>query len=239
MKHIFSRILPGLLCLLLLAGCAKTNDETPEAQTPDTADVQTDETCPSETLPAEISPAETLPAETTASGNSVTVFPEDSYTARFMRIAWMEGNPLAGFLEPQGDPLYGAEIKPVARFESAEDFRQFTGRFQEPDEENDESADRIFWFAEEIPGELADYDEAFFADNALLMIYLEEGSGSFRHEVTGLRIDNDLLTVSVNRMKPEVYTDDMAGWFILVETPKSYLENCAYYAASVTNVPME
>lgn len=71
------------------------------------------------------------------------------------------------------------------------------------------------------------YDAVFFADNSLIMILLEEGSGSVRHEVADITCEDGKTKISINRILPEEQTDDMAEWHVLVELPKSspVLEN--------------
>lgn len=61
------------------------------------------------------------------------------------------------------------------------------------------------------------YDEAFFKDKKLVMIILEEGSGSVRHKVTRVGNEAGRLYVSVERIVPEMGTDDMAKWHIILE----------------------
>jgi len=64
------------------------------------------------------------------------------------------------------------------------------------------------------------YDEAYFEDHVLLMVLLEEGSGSNRHEVKKVLRSKDLVTVEIDTIVPEVGTCDMAEWHILVELPR-------------------
>ena len=62
------------------------------------------------------------------------------------------------------------------------------------------------------------YDEAFFESNCLIFVLLEEGSGSVRHEVRSVELSADKkLAISVDRKVPEVGTDDMAQWHIILE----------------------
>lgn len=61
------------------------------------------------------------------------------------------------------------------------------------------------------------YDDAYFADHDLLLILLEEGSGSIRHQVTDIRCNGAEWVVSIRRITPEVGTDDMAEWHIMAE----------------------
>lgn len=68
------------------------------------------------------------------------------------------------------------------------------------------------------------YDEAFFEKNYLVFIRLEEGSGSIRHEVVGVEQTGDkTLGVYMKRKIPEVCTDDMAQWHIILELSRDFL----------------
>ena len=68
------------------------------------------------------------------------------------------------------------------------------------------------------------YDDAFFTDRDLIILVLEEGSGSIRHEVNGIRpyYDNT-WQLTVRRITPEVCTDDMAQWHLLIEVQKNLI----------------
>lgn len=62
------------------------------------------------------------------------------------------------------------------------------------------------------------YDEAYFAENNIILLRLEESSGSIRHEVTGTTINSDgELTIHVKTICPETGTCDMAQWHIILE----------------------
>lgn len=62
------------------------------------------------------------------------------------------------------------------------------------------------------------YDDAYFAQHYLILILLEESSGSIRHRVTHLS-DQDGVTVTIERQIPEDGTCDMAEWHILIGMP--------------------
>ena len=68
-------------------------------------------------------------------------------------------------------------------------------------------------------GALSDWDQAFFADHELVMILLEEGSGSIGHQVMAVLTGSDGVTVAIHRTVPEICTADMAAWLVLVELP--------------------
>ena len=68
------------------------------------------------------------------------------------------------------------------------------------------------------------YDEAFFEKNYLIFVLLEEGSGSIRHEVRSVEQTEDKkLSISIDRKVPEVGTDDMAEWHIILELSRDVL----------------
>ena len=82
------------------------------------------------------------------------------------------------------------------------------------------------------------YNDSFFEDHDLLFVILEEGSGSIRHEVTGVKMvptqDNHLsLQPEIDIITPECGTDDMAEWHIMIELSK---ENGKSAVESVTPV---
>lgn len=61
------------------------------------------------------------------------------------------------------------------------------------------------------------YDEAWFDENVLIMAVVEEGSGSIRHYLDHIhKSPNGELTVIFERVIPELCTDDMACWHIMV-----------------------
>jgi len=62
------------------------------------------------------------------------------------------------------------------------------------------------------------YDDAYFAQNELVLILLEEGSGSVRHQVTAVTKE-ETWQITVKRLVPEIGTCDMAQWHIFVELP--------------------
>ncbi len=62
------------------------------------------------------------------------------------------------------------------------------------------------------------YDAAYFEKGYLVFVLLEEGSGSIRHEVQETTISSDgELGVYIKTNSPEVCTDDMAEWHIILE----------------------
>jgi len=58
------------------------------------------------------------------------------------------------------------------------------------------------------------YSDDFFANNFLVIVLLEEGSGSIRHKVERIDRNGDIV---INRLIPEYGTCDMAEWNIVIE----------------------
>lgn len=75
------------------------------------------------------------------------------------------------------------------------------------------------------------YDAAYFERNNLILIILEEGSGSVRHEITDVRAQRDEngtalgWNISVDSFAPEVVTDDMAQWHLFLEVQMGNIIN--------------
>ena len=62
------------------------------------------------------------------------------------------------------------------------------------------------------------YDGAYFEDHILIMVLLEEASGSNRHKVQSVNVSADgQCRIYIDRIVPEAGTCDMAEWHILIE----------------------
>jgi hypothetical protein len=67
------------------------------------------------------------------------------------------------------------------------------------------------------------YDDSYFENRNLVLIILEEGSGSVRHEITDVSVRSDEngaslgWDISINKIVPEIGTDDMAQWHLFLE----------------------
>ena len=75
-------------------------------------------------------------------------------------------------------------------------------------------------------------DEAFFAENTLLIIYVSSGSCSFRYDVHSISRTPDSLCVRVEKAtEPEIGDCAMAGWWVTGAVDKSHLEGVVAYDA--------
>lgn len=116
---------------------------------------------------------------------------------------------------------------PIYKFESVQELRQFKKAFGEiltMDYGYDENPS----FNEAT----AKYDEAFFKDNTLMLVYVTDGSGSVRFGVGSVTCDGKSFCIDVKQTNnPEVFTEDMAGWFITVAVADSVIANCTEFDA--------
>lgn len=69
------------------------------------------------------------------------------------------------------------------------------------------------------------YDEEYFESKILLIVLLEEGSGSVRHKVERVANEADGITVDITTIVPEIGTCDMAEWHILIEPEVGFAED--------------
>ncbi len=68
------------------------------------------------------------------------------------------------------------------------------------------------------------YGSAYFKNNCLALVVLEEPSGSNRHKVVRVDSDADKLKISIERIVAMIGTDDMAQWHIIIELPLTAAE---------------
>ena len=82
------------------------------------------------------------------------------------------------------------------------------------------------------------YEEAFFEENAVLMVYVGANSGSYRYDVSSVVRFEDMLCVHVEQTnEPSEVTDDLAGWFIMVGVAKDDIAGCTEFDADLNNRP--
>ena len=78
----------------------------------------------------------------------------------------------------------------------------------------------------------ANYDESFFENNTLMLVYMSAGSGTYRFGAKSIYSDKSSFCIQINQLNhPEVVTWDMAGWFITVAVSDSIVDNCTDFDA--------
>ena len=80
-----------------------------------------------------------------------------------------------------------------------------------------------------------DYDDSFFRENYLIMVYNIASSGSFRYSFDKAEISDRKLTLRIKQINdPEVYTCDMSGWLTLVPFTREQLKDVDTYDFGMT-----
>ncbi len=64
------------------------------------------------------------------------------------------------------------------------------------------------------------YDVEFFGNKVVVLVALMENSGSIKHEVKEAYLEDGALILDIKCEIPQVVTDDMAGWHIIIELDK-------------------
>ena len=123
---------------------------------------------------------------------------------------------------------------PIFKFDTAEELEQFKLGFSDVLAMNhgyDEvpSLDQV----------TASYDEEFFAENTVVLVYVYSNSGSYRYDVSNVSMVWENFTVYIKEHIPEqnvngseiCVTDDMAGWFVTLVVPDDTAEKFTKFDA--------
>ena len=106
---------------------------------------------------------------------------------------------------------------PIYKFDTLEELTQFKDSLDYPE--------MLSLAYDEVPSfneVTAKYDEAFFSESTLLLVYVVASTGTYRFAVDTITGDGTGLCVHIaETTHAEVVTDDMAGWFITVAVPDS------------------
>lgn len=110
---------------------------------------------------------------------------------------------------------------PIFKFDNVEDLEKF---------KNETKSYLNWYYFDETNADR--YNEKFFKDNFVLLVYKTAPSGSFRYGIKGVSVNDSDLTVYIERKDDtEVGTTDMAGWFIFVMLNKTQYANCKNFNA--------
>lgn len=108
---------------------------------------------------------------------------------------------------------------PLYKFDSREALDAFKTKFSE----GFQSYGEPWYKGPTFVSKIEKYGDDWFEDNTLLLVFVEASSGSFRYGLDHYAIDESGNCILYIRQTndPEVHTDDMSGWFVLVELPKT------------------
>ena len=210
-RRICLTLLLAACAALLLSGCRAGSNSAAEGQQTGHGAPRTDGPT-TEIRPTESTTEEALPTEPeipTVPSTEPIPFTEPPLEAVPFRAQYVRTDHY----------LEGAEYPQSRLVRSREELLAFYNEFLGAD-----SLMRASAPASAVPSEFEFYDGDFFLDRSLIVVRLEEGSGSNRHEVTDVLLDSGAYLVQITRILPGpgyAGTCDMAEWHILIEIPKA------------------
>ena len=142
---------------------------------------------------------------------------------------WTEGGMMRDCLN--GDKMIISSVRhlPVYKFDTLEELNRFKESYKDI-LTFDQGYDEVPSFKEVT----AAYGESFFADHTVVLAYVEASSGSFRYAVRDISCQGAALCLDVEQTNhPEVYTDDMSGWFVIAEVLDSDIAAFTEYDAQL------
>ena len=92
----------------------------------------------------------------------------------------------------------------------------------------DEQRDEVPAFTETA----TKYDEEFFKDNSLILVYVTSGSWNTRYSATGFHCDGESFVLKIKETTNTDFGDTaMGGWFVTVVTANSLIDGCSQFDA--------
>ncbi len=120
---------------------------------------------------------------------------------------------------------------PIYKFDKLKDLEQFKRTFE-----------GIFTMDvgyDEVPSfnsATAKYDDAFFEENSLLLVYVSANNCTHRFKVHSIGYDESSFEIHiVETTNAEMVEDAMAGWFVTVAVSDELIKNCTEFDADLNN----
>ena len=126
---------------------------------------------------------------------------------------WTEGGMMRDCLNGEKMIISSVRHLPVYKLDTLEDLNRFKESYKDI-LTLDQGYDEVPSFNEVT----AAYDGSFFAEHSVVLAYVTASSGSFRYAIQDVSREGSVLCLDVVQTNhPEVYTDDMSGWFVIAE----------------------
>lgn len=169
-------------------------------------------------------------AESEPENPGADAVPATEYPTSVAWVNWTENVTLHhACLNPDYMIWSDAPHLPVYKLESGEELEDFVSRYQDC-LTFVSGYDEVSSFRQVT----AHCDEAFFAENSLVMTYVRSGTGSDRFAIDRVELADGTCCVYVRKtVRPEGGTANMAGWMLIAEIPKADLERCTAYDAKM------
>lgn len=204
-----------ILLLSILAGCSRIESEVSDVS-PDT------------------SPEQETPD--VAENNEKQEASVGWYSVKLVYANWSEDDRIfRNCLNPETMAISSYRHLPVYKFTTKEDVENFKEMFHDIlslDQRHDE-----------VPSfnEVSDtYNDDYFMEHSVVMAYVTASSGSFRFDIESISVEDMSLCLNVYQTNaPDVYTADMAGWFVITELDKDIVDRCNAFDAKLVTMGKE
>ena len=179
------------------------------------------------TIPSTDTPIENSTNKIQSGGTPV----EEAFDTAVSYANWTEESEVYfGSLNKEKMAISSVQHLPIYKFNTLEDLEQFKLAFGEV-----LTMDNGYGEVPSFNETTANYDETFFDENTLMLVYVGANSGTYRFDVSSVFCDGNSFCIHIKQLNPEEITDDMAGWFITVAVPDSMIENCTEFDADLNN----
>ena len=81
--------------------------------------------------------------------------------------------------------------------------------------------------------------EAFYNEYTMLVVYIPAINGTLRFHVADVQTKNGAFDIFVGQGHEDLVSDDMAGWFILMEVKDEEMQEYKHFNAVLNNVKIE
>lgn len=222
----------SLVCVLGVVGCGQPKLVPPEVD----LDAPFNE-CWSGTITniftegSGVDSAEVIePTDSSVQSGGIPV--EDTFDIAVSYANWSDASEVYfGALNKEKMAINSVQHLPIYKFNTLEELEQFKVSFGEV-LTMDSGYDEVPSFNDTT----ANYNETFFDENTLMLIYVSATSGAYRFDVSSVFCDGSSFCIHVKQLNnSNAVTDDLAGWFITVAVPDSMVENCTEFDADLNN----
>ena len=136
---------------------------------------------------------------------------------------------LVGGLNAEKMSISSVQHLPIHKFDTRQELESFLD-FAKPDQT---SGDATPSFYETIKK----YDDAFFEDQTLMLVYVTAGSTNHRFRVAEIYCDGMAFVLHLETEPGQVVGDTMqSGWFVTVAVPDAMVSSCSGFDADLDNL---
>lgn len=178
---------------------------------------------------------ETTPIHASGSTPATASMVDGGSLAYTVKVAYAnysgDARVFAGSLNADLMLISSVQHLPVYKFETERELRAFRTSFADL-----LTFDRGYDETPSFDQYAAEYNDAFFKSQTLILCYVQASSGSYRFGIKDVFVSGDSLCVYIKQLNhPQVHTADMAGWFVLAEVSKADIGHCTHFDAQMTD----